>query len=77
MNTLLPSPASQEITRSRRIGFLVYPDCDIVDVCGPFDAFFYAGFMLPDSGEPTSPVTIALSWPPRLDRSGRIAKSSS
>jgi transcriptional regulator GlxA family with amidase domain len=46
MNTLLPSPASQEITRSRQIGFLVYPDCDIVDVCGPCDAFHYAELYL-------------------------------
>jgi transcriptional regulator GlxA family with amidase domain len=35
MNTLIPSPASQEITRSRRIGVVIYPDCDIVDACGP------------------------------------------
>jgi transcriptional regulator GlxA family with amidase domain len=55
MNTLVPSAASQEITRSRRIGFLIYPDCDIVDVCGPFDAFFYAGFMLPRFGRTDEP----------------------
>jgi hypothetical protein len=35
-------PPSQEITRSRRIGLLVYPDCDIVDVCGPCDVFHYS-----------------------------------
>jgi transcriptional regulator GlxA family with amidase domain len=50
MNTLLPSPASQEITRSRRIGVLVWPGCDILDVCGPIDVFFYAKYWLPRFG---------------------------
>jgi hypothetical protein len=40
MNTLAPSQRSQEITKSRRIGFLVYPGCEILDVCGPYDAFY-------------------------------------
>ena len=42
MNTLAPSRSPQAITKSRRIGFLIYPDCEILDVCGPFDAFHYA-----------------------------------
>jgi transcriptional regulator GlxA family with amidase domain len=42
MNTLTPSRTPTEITRSRRIGFLIYPDCEVLDVCGPFDAFHYA-----------------------------------
>jgi hypothetical protein len=42
MNTLLPSPASQVITRSRRIGVLIYPDCEILDVCGPCEVFHWA-----------------------------------
>ncbi|MGH6841209.1 MAG: GlxA family transcriptional regulator, partial [Methylocella sp.] len=46
MNTFLPTPASQDITRSRRIGVLIYPDCEILDVCGPFDAFHYANYWL-------------------------------
>jgi transcriptional regulator GlxA family with amidase domain len=33
---------SQEVGRFRRIGFLVYPDCEILDVCGPFEAFWFA-----------------------------------
>jgi hypothetical protein len=55
MNTLLPSAASQEITRSRRIGFVIYPDCDIVDVCGPFDAFHYADYFLARFGRTNAP----------------------
>jgi transcriptional regulator GlxA family with amidase domain len=41
MSTLALSQ-SQQITNSRRIGFLVYPGCEILDVCGPYHAFFYA-----------------------------------
>ena len=36
------SQSSQQITNSRRIGFLIYPGCEILDVCGPYDVFFYA-----------------------------------
>jgi transcriptional regulator GlxA family with amidase domain len=42
MNTLAPIQSSQEITRSRRIGVVVWPGCDILDVCGPIDVFYYA-----------------------------------
>ena len=55
MNTLVPSPASQEISRFRRIGFLIYPDCEILDVCGPFDAFHYADAWLPRFGRTNEP----------------------
>jgi len=55
MNTLVPSPASQEITRSRRIGVVIYPDCDIVDVCGPCDAFHYADYILARFGRTNEP----------------------
>ena len=55
MNTLVPSPASQEITRSRRIGVVIYPDCDIVDVCGPCDAFHYAEITLRRFGRINEP----------------------
>jgi hypothetical protein len=34
MNTQLPKQSTQEATRFRRVGFLVYPDCQILDVCG-------------------------------------------
>jgi transcriptional regulator GlxA family with amidase domain len=55
MNTPLPTPASQEITWPRRIGFLVYPGCDIVDVCGPCDAFYYADLWLRRFGRTNEP----------------------
>jgi len=55
MNTLVPIPASQEITRSRRIGVVIYPDCDIVDVCGPCDAFHYAELYLRRFGRTNEP----------------------
>ena len=38
----MPLPSHKETTRFRRIGFLIYPDCEILDFCGPFDAFYYA-----------------------------------
>jgi hypothetical protein len=41
MNTRLPGPPSQETTRTRRIRYLVFLDCEILDLCGPFDAFYY------------------------------------
>ena len=52
---IIPSPASQEITRSRRIGVVIYPDCDIVDVCGPCDVFSYADFYLRRFGRTNEP----------------------
>jgi transcriptional regulator GlxA family with amidase domain len=42
VNALPRSQSSLQIAGSRRIGFLVYPGCEILDVCGPYDAFFYA-----------------------------------
>ena len=55
MNTLAPSRSSQEITKSRRIGFLIYPDCEILDVCGPLDAFYFADYWLPRFGRTEEP----------------------
>jgi putative intracellular protease/amidase len=55
MNTLAPSRSSQEITRSRRIGFLIYPDCEICDVCGPLDVFHFADYWLPRFGRNDEP----------------------
>lgn len=54
-NAIIPSPASQEITRSRRIGFVIYPGCDIVDVCGPCDAFHFADLWLARFGRTSEP----------------------
>ena len=72
MNTLAPSRSSQEITKSRRIGFLIYPDCEICDVCGPLDVFHFADYWLPRFGRTDKPGYQLLSWPPPLARSGRI-----
>lgn len=49
----VPDRPASEITRPRRIGFLIYPGCDIVDVCGPADAFFFADAFLPRFGRPS------------------------
>jgi hypothetical protein len=55
MNILVPTPPSQQITKSRRIGFLIYPDCEICDVCGPLDVFHFANFSLPRFGRTNEP----------------------
>ena len=55
MNTLAPSRSSQEFTKSRRIGFLIYPDCEICDVCGPLDVFHFADYWLPRFGRTDEP----------------------
>jgi transcriptional regulator GlxA family with amidase domain len=54
MNTLeqqFSSRIPQDITKSRRIGVLVWPGCDVLDVCGPTDVFFYAKYWLPRFGK--------------------------
>ena len=52
MKTLAPSP---EITKPRRIGVLIYPGCDILDVCGPCEAFHWADVWLPRFGRADKP----------------------
>jgi transcriptional regulator GlxA family with amidase domain len=49
------NPKSSMATRSRRIGVLIYPDCDIVDLCGPCDAFHYADYWLARFGRTNEP----------------------
>lgn len=51
MNILTQIGPSQDIITSRRIGVLVWPGCDVLDVCGPIDAFFYARYWLPRFGK--------------------------
>ena len=51
---LLERP-SQTSERFRRIGFLVFPDCEILDVCGPFEAFFFADHWLGRMGRTAEP----------------------
>ncbi|HET6374761.1 MAG TPA: AraC family transcriptional regulator, partial [Methylocella sp.] len=51
MNILTQIESSQDVTTFRRMGFLVWPGCDVLDVCGPIDAFFYAGYWLARFGK--------------------------
>ena len=55
MNTQFPEQQSEETGRFRRIGFLVYPDCEILDVCGPFEAFYFADDWLSRLGKTAEP----------------------
>jgi transcriptional regulator GlxA family with amidase domain len=41
--------------RARKIGFLIYADFEILDLCGPLDAFYYADRVLCVSGRETEP----------------------
>lgn len=41
--------------RSRKIGFLIYPDFEIVDLTGPLDAFYYADRVLRMTGRESEP----------------------
>jgi hypothetical protein len=79
MNTsaITPSPASQEITRCRRIGFVIYPDCDIVDACGPFDAFHYADYFLARFGRTNEPGYKCDILAATLARCAQVVESSS
>jgi transcriptional regulator GlxA family with amidase domain len=55
MKTHLPERAPAETSRSRRIGFLMFPDCEILDVCGPLEAFFWADHWLGRLGSTAEP----------------------
>jgi transcriptional regulator GlxA family with amidase domain len=55
MNTQASNQRSQETGRFRRIGFLVFPDCEILDVCGPLEAFFFADNWLTRLGRTEEP----------------------
>ncbi len=55
VNTLALTQSSQQINTPRRIGFLVYPGCEILDVCGPHDAFVYADTWLTRFGRTREP----------------------
>ena len=47
--------SGQDVSRVRRIGFLVYPDVEVLDVCGPLDAFAYADYYLRAAGRVGEP----------------------
>ena len=51
MNALNPFRSSQEITNLRRIGFLIYSNCEVCDVCGPLEVFHIADYWLPRFGK--------------------------
>ncbi len=37
-----PPESKQQTNPPLKIGFLVHSDCEIIDLCGPFDVFYYA-----------------------------------
>jgi transcriptional regulator GlxA family with amidase domain len=41
--------------QARKIGFLIYPDFEILDLCGPLDAFYYADRVLRATGRESEP----------------------
>jgi transcriptional regulator GlxA family with amidase domain len=43
------------IARMRRIGFLIYPDIEALDICGPLGAFAYADCYLREAGRTSEP----------------------
>ena len=53
--TMPPLEPSRQNGRFRRIGFLVFPDCEILDVCGPLEAFFFADHWLTRLGKTELP----------------------
>jgi transcriptional regulator GlxA family with amidase domain len=55
MSDFLTDRSSQEITRFRRIGFLIYPGCDGLDLCGPHEVFHWADTWLPRFGRKDEP----------------------
>ena len=68
MNTQLPEQSTQESDAAFvGLDFLVYPDCQILDVCGPFEAFYFADLMLGLLGRTKEPE---LPVPCSGDRSG-------
>jgi transcriptional regulator GlxA family with amidase domain len=44
-----------EVTRRRRIGFLIFPDVESLDICGPLDAFAFAERYLQATGRVNEP----------------------
>jgi len=49
-------PSIQETAHFRRMGFLVYPDCQSLDLCGPLEAFHFADIVLGRLGRATEPT---------------------
>jgi transcriptional regulator GlxA family with amidase domain len=55
MKTRVSNQSPLEAGRFRRIGFLVFPDCEILDVSGPFEVFFFADHWLGRLGRTREP----------------------
>lgn len=56
MNTQPSKQSMQDATRFRRVGFLIYPNCEVLDVCGPFEAFHFADLALRLLGRTKEPT---------------------
>lgn len=55
-NACSKHPSLHDGTHFRRIGFLVYPECQSLDLSGPFEAFHWADRMLGVLGRTYAPV---------------------
>jgi transcriptional regulator GlxA family with amidase domain len=55
MDMQISEQAVQKTGRFRRIGFLIFPDCEILDICGPLEAFFFADHWLGRLGKTKEP----------------------
>jgi len=66
MKTHLSKQAPQETSRFRRIGFLMFAGCEILDVCGPLETFFFADHWLGRLGRTAEPgyQTVLISATP-------------
>jgi transcriptional regulator GlxA family with amidase domain len=74
MDTHFSEQASQQACHFRRMGFLVFPGCEILDVGGPLETFFFADHWLTRLGRTAEPgyqsVVIAAAPGPIRTMSG-------
>jgi transcriptional regulator GlxA family with amidase domain len=58
----------RSMTRMRKVGFLVFPDFEVLDLCGPLDAFYYADRVLQLTGRANEPgyETLVIASKPGL-----------
>ena len=65
-NLLAREPgAERQLTRMRKVGFVIFPEFEIVDLCGPLDAFYYADRALRLTGRVGEPGYEALVIAPK------------
>ncbi|WP_292528108.1 GlxA family transcriptional regulator [Methylocystis sp.] len=55
MDMQISERAMEKTGRFRRVGFLIFPDCEILDICGPLEAFFFADHWLGRLGKTKEP----------------------